>query len=577
MVKKLLKTFIISLALLAFAPNALAATLNISLTKDNFAIGESFDAVILIDSQGVSINASQTTLQYPTDILEVSSVSKADSIFNFWLTEPTFSNTTGRLNFTAGSASGFSGSSLNILKITFKAKGIGTANVGFTDGAVTLSDGSGTNVLSEMKSAKINVLAKGAVPTVSIIPSPTQINRSATPAAGAPIKPVITVPMYPSPEKWYNLSSVFLVSWKLPSDITGVATLIDKDPNSRPTASEGLFDNKLFAPLENGIWYLHVRFQNSIGWGSTMHYRLAIDTQPPSGFEISVLEGDITDNPKPTLQFKTSDALSGLKEYQVRTTDGTFIQIPAKDFTDSFQLPLQAPGRRMILVKAVDLAENSAESSIYIETLPIASPIITLITNELFSDQQRGLTVRGTTLPNISVLLRVQKLLGKERGEIVTKGTASSNENGNWDFTFDQPLRNGQYVVLAESQDERGALSLAIESQEILVKSKPIIQIGIFQLGMGGALIFLLMVIAGGFGGGIWFYKKRQGRLTLRVDFAESEITKIFKIIKEDAEGLYQAFKTVTTGDDEYALKRLRENIARMEGYLKKGIEKIKK
>mgnify|MGYP001588390040 FL=1 len=142
---------------------------------------------------------------------------------------------------------------------------------------------------------------------------------------------------------------------------------------------------------------------------------------------------------------------------------------------------------------------------------------------------------------------------------------------------FDQHLKNGSYVVTAQSQDNRGALSLVAASPEVQVKSKPIIHIGKFQLGTGGAAILLLLLLVTGFGGGVWFYKKRQEKLTIRVLFAESEVSKIFKLIMDDVEGLAKARQTSTTADDDYALERLRENIKKMEAYLKRGVEKIKK
>ena len=248
------------------------------------------------------------------------------------------------------------------------------------------------------------------------------------------------------------------------------------------------------------------------------------------------------------------------------------IKISAAEFRGSFKLPLQAPGKRTVLVRAVDGAGNSVESSAVLETTPIVSPVITFVTNELFSDEERGLTVKGTALPGINVLLNVQQVLG---GEITAKGVAHPDEKGNWEFIFGEALRNGQYVVTAQSQDARGALSLTVESQAIQVKSKPIIQIGKFQLGMGGALIFLLIVIAGGFGGGVWFYKKRQEKLALRLLVVKTDMAKVFKLIQDDIEKLQQAIGTPTEADDEFIMKRLQENIKKMEGYLKKEIEKV--
>lgn len=160
---------------------------------------------------------------------------------------------------------------------------------------------------------------------------------------------------------------------------------------------------------------------------------------------------------------------------------------------------------------------------------------------------------------------------------LVAEAATCADEKGNWEFTFDEPLRNGRYVVTARGQDSRGALSLVVESPEVRVKSKPIIQIGPLLLGKGGAALFLLLLLVAGFGGGIWFYRKRQEKLAMRVSFTESEIAKIFQLMRADTERLAKAKETAADSDDEYALKRLQENIQKMEGYLKKGIEKIKK
>jgi hypothetical protein len=391
-----------------------------------------------------------------------------------------------------------------------------------------------------------------------------------------PSKPVLKIPFYPEENHWYNLVAQFTASWDLPLDISGVSTTLNKYPSSiPPEKSEGLFDNKTFASLSDGVWYLHIRFKNNVGWGPTSHYRLAIDTQPPIGFEINIPEGEKTDNPAPTLQFETSDTRSGLKDYQIRVGDGDFIQVAAEDFTGSFKLPLQAPGQRRVLVRATDQAENSVENSVDIEVLPIASPIITFAPKELFPEDEQNLIIRGTALPNINVIFKIQRILSKGKREIVAEGTVNVDNNGNWELNFNQPLRDGRYILAAQSQDERGALSLVVESPEVRVKSKPIIQIGKFQLGMGGAIILLIIIIVGGFSGGVWFYKKRQKKITLRLLVVKTDMAKVFKLIQSDIEKLQQARRTPTKADDEFIVKRLGENIKKMERYLRKEMERL--
>lgn len=575
------------LFLFSAAAQVHAATLFIAPPSSEIGVGEKMTVDIKIDSEGVSLNAAQAVLRFPKDTLEVVSLDKTNSAFSFWLEEPTFSNADGIVSFTGGTPYGVSGGSIQVLKIVFTTKGSGSGTTTLSDAAITASDGSGTNILSKTVDAVFAIVAKKETPpipvpaptqeaiptpTQAVIPAPAPIIRKPVPTGRLPVKPVIKIPLYPDETKWSSLTSQFNISWDLPLDVLGVSTALNREPNFVPAKSEGLFDNKTFAALSDGLWYPHVRFRNDLGWGPTAHYRIALDTQPPLGFELAVVEGEATDNPIPTLQFKTSDALSGLKEYQVRIGDGDLIKISAADFSGTYKLPLQSPGKRSVAVKAVDQADNALEDSVTLETIPIASPTITFVTKELFSDEEKGLTVKGAALPRINVLLRVYR-----KEALIADGATPTDEKGNWEFTFDQTFKNGRYKITAQSQDARGALSLVVESALVNVKSKPIIQIGVFQLGKGGAALLLFLIMTLGFGGGIWFYKKRQEKVTMRVAFTESEITKIFQLLKEDVGRLSQAIETATTGDDEYALKRLQENIQKMEAYLKKGVERIKR
>ncbi|MDP3778599.1 MAG: hypothetical protein Q8R30_00945 [bacterium] len=567
---------------------ASAATLFLSSSGDVFHIGDTFDVVIKTDTEGVGINAAQAVLQFPKDILQITKVDKAYSVFNFWLEEPSISNETGRLTFTGGSTAGESGKSLQILKVTFAVKGSGRAELTFTDGAISASDGSGTNVLSTLNSLVINSIPKTGVSespatatssavSITQIPKPVQISRTPVPASRLPSKPDVTIPLYPDSQNWYSGTTNFIAQWKLPPDVSGVSTAIDRNINYVGETSEGLFDSKVFPTiLKDGIWYLHVRFKNNIGWGTANNYRIAIDTLPPLAFTTSIREGQSTDNPTPTLQFKTSDALSGLKEYGVKIDNNEAIRIPSAGFLGTFALPLQIPGAHVLYIQAVDGAGNSVEDKTSVEIIPIQSPTINFVTKNLFSEEQQGLTIKGTALPDITILLQVRGVAEGD-GEVAAKTIAQTDDKGNWGFTFDQPLRNGQYVVTAQAQDQRGALSIIVTSDEIQVNNKPIIQFGSLQLGKGGAAFLLLLIMTLGFGGGIWFYKTRQEKISLRVSLAQSEVTKLFKLIMEDVERLSKAYQTSTSADDEYAMAQLKGNIKKMEGYLKKGIEKIRK
>ena len=547
-----------------FAGLANAATLNINTTNDTFQIGDQFSADLKIDSQDVGVNAAQATIKFSPAVLQVVSIDKTSSVFNFWIQDPAFDNNTGQITFVGGSASGLIGKSLQVIRVVFKATGLGQSDLLFTDGAVTASDGSGTNVLSAMNKTTVTVAS-----TVTTGATKVQtIDRTPITSDKAPGKPNVIVPLYPDSTKWYNVSSKFSANWQLPSDISAVATDLDKNPSFNPTKSQGIFNNQTFSALTDGIWYLHVRFYNNMGWSVTNHYRLAVDTVLPSSFGIKFSDGLSSNNPVPTVNYQVNDQLSGIDYYNIQIDKNEQVSTSSK----SYILPPQKPGKHVIKITAQDKAGNKVENSAEFEILPIKSPAITSVTDSIFSGEG-GLVINGTSLPKTSIILDV-----KDTGDsLVYSFQTNSDEFGKWAMKIDSSLKNGTYYINATAKDERGALSLPVRSGAVQVTSRPIIQIGSFKVGAGGSLLFLLLILIAGFIGGIWFYKKRQEKLSLRVEFAESELTKIFKIILGDVEALHKSFKTATPSDDDYALKRLRENIAKMEPYFKKEIDNIKR
>lgn len=574
----ILKLSIIMGTIALFAHTAEAASLFLVPSTGEFRTGSTITVDLKIDSEGSGLNAAQATLRFPKETLQVTAVEKTNSAFSFWLEEPTYSNEDGVISFTGGTPYGISGASIQVLKITFTSKGSGTAPITIVDAAVTASDGSGTNLLSKTGSASFTISPTAALPTpttgtaaVPAIPVPKQIVREAAPASGLPIKPTIMVPLYPDGTEWYNATNVFNTRWTLPPDVSGVAAVLNKQPGFTPGESEGLFENKSFPALSDGIWYLHIRFKNNIGWGPVAHHRIAIDTQPPLPFELTSLEGDKSDTPSITLNFKTSDALSGLREYHIKINGNEWRVIPVQNFTGSYTVPVENPGKHRIVVMAHDLAGNGVENSIEQETIPLPSPTFTFVTSTVFTDEPTGINLKGTALPNTTVLISLKK--GDAR---VASSTVTSDTYGNWEYIFSDILRSGNYIANIQNKDARGALSLIVDSPKISVSEKPIFQFGPVVLTKQGAIIILILLILGGLGGGRWFYKTRRERTALRIEVAENDAAKVFKMIETDIDKLDKARSTATTVDDEFIAQKMREDLKKMGTYVKKEIGKAK-
>lgn len=437
-----------------------AATLNFQGDKDILAIGDTFTVDVRVDSADQGINASQATVKFNQSVLSVDHVDKTGSVFNFWLAEPVADNTAGKVTFIGGSTSGFSGRSLQVLRIVFKAKGTGTTRLVFDDAAVTASDGTGTNILTQTAGLDIKCVSAADLVTLK----PVLIKTTPEVAKELPIAPKIQVPLYPDQKKWYNAKQIFSVLWQLPKDIAGVATQVTKNPETDPTKSEGLFDNKNFLPLDDGISYLHVRFKNNVGWGPTTHYRIGIDTVPPAAFTLSSPSGEGTDNPRPKVTFSTTDQLSAIEGYYAHVDSGD----PIRTTSGTFDVPTQLPGKHIVTIEARDLAGNKtlASKEYWVKALP--SPQILSVSRDVYIGEG-GLAISGSSMPSVQVIVSLMN----ERGDEVAQAKTQSLEDGSWSLSIEQPLKVGSYLVGARIRDMRGASSLSSATTRVTVKERP--------------------------------------------------------------------------------------------------------
>lgn len=438
-----------------------AASFSLEASKETFVVGDTFSVDVLVNSEDVGVNAAQATIKFPKDIIQVISVDKTNSVFNFWLQEPNFNNETGLVTFIGGNFSGISGKSLHTLHINFEVKGAGTVGIIFSDGAITASDGSGTNVLSLMTGLQLTSITKQDATLIK----PPQIVRPVVPTGKLPIKPAITVPLYSDPEGWYSDTSKFIAQWTLPKDVIGVATVLDKNASFEPKTSEGLIDNKTFDPLEVGIWYLHVRFKNNIGWGPTTHYRIGIDTIPPISFVINLADGVLNQDVAPTIEFATNDQPSGISSYKI------FIDGIEKATTDKtvYTIPAQVPGKHTIAVRAYDLAGNATEArtTIRIQEPPFITIAGIHITKFWFFSGLIGMLLAGIAVGwYLSILERRQR---RRRIIIAQRDVQASCDLIQKDITDLLKKYEGGNIV-----DQRGLEEIKFILRRIAEKSKEI-------------------------------------------------------------------------------------------------------
>ncbi len=194
------KKTIVALALLIFlglARSADAGTVYVSPNTGSYAMGQTFSVKVTISSPAQSVNAVSGQISYPADKLRVVGLSKADSVVNLWVEEPSFSDKKGTLDFSGVVLNpGYIGSRGLVITVIFKAVDQGTAEVDFSSGSLLANDGSGTDVLESLGNAEYEITAPAPVPEKKEITAPaaaTEESSAAMTSETAEISPAPAV------------------------------------------------------------------------------------------------------------------------------------------------------------------------------------------------------------------------------------------------------------------------------------------------------------------------------------------------------------------------------------------------
>lgn len=517
------------------------------------------------------MNAASGVISFPQDKLEVTSLSKSGSIFSLWVQEPSFSNSAGIINFEGIVLNpGFTGAAGKITTISFKVKAAGPALLNFSSGSVLANDGKGTNILTSLGNAQFSL--GGAVPSVPEATTPSTVS-------GTPSAPAISSPTHPDPNKWYAVKDAKF-TWNVPADATGVRLLVGKIPGAIPTVLyTPAISEKEIKDLADGIYYFHVQFRNSAGWGEISHFRFQIDTVSPESFKIKFIDGKEIENPRPTVVFDTVDGLSGIDYYKIKIGGGEFNALPEEVERNPYTLPLQAPGKKTILVQAFDKAGNYATATEEFTIKPLQAPVITEYPKELESTQ--ALKIKGTSAySNSQIVIWLQREKDTPRSQSVR-----SDESGNFTFVAEEKLRDGIYAAWAEAVDERGARSEPTEKITIAVAKQAIFRAGSWAISFLAVLVPLIaLIIALLFV--LWYGWRRfsslRKRLRKEVHEAEIALHKTFDLLKEDiGEHIKLLEKTRNkrqlTEEEEKIVKQLKKDLDEAEKFVGKEIKDIER
>lgn len=354
---KFLTFLLILILFLTFIPTTKAegASIYLSPSSGTFYVGSTFNVSVFVNTGGSDVNAVRVDLKFDPKKLQVASPTAGRSLISVWISQPAYSNVEGTVSFRGGVPSpGINTSSGLISTITFRVIAPGSATVSVLEASqVLLNDGMGTDILSWT--------GRGTY-TLTMPP---------------PEGPRVSSSTHPDQNKWYKNNSPTL-GWERESWVTDFSYSVDKDYRGTPdNISEGDHAAVSHTDLEDGIWYFHIRAKKAGVWGGVSHYIVRVDTTPPAAFTLSFepfLASPIPTS-QPIVSFITTDALSGIDHYELKTVSLTETKEKKEaDFwievTSPYKLAPLGAGTHKVMVRAFDSAGNWRDASEKLGIIP---------------------------------------------------------------------------------------------------------------------------------------------------------------------------------------------------------------
>lgn len=436
---------------------ASAATLSLSPASTTVQVGQTVVTTVRVNAAGTAINAAEATVSFPSDLLKLVSVSKSSTIFKFWTVEPSGSNSSARVIFSGGLPSpGYSGSAGTIVKVTWQALAVGTANISVTGGKVLANDGLGTNVMTGQSGASYAIQAATTTPTKPTTPT-------------GPVAPTLSSPQFSSQQQWYAEKNA-TITWTRPTGIEGVSYQLTRESATVPDETfENNSGSTSVALTDDGVWYFHLRAKYATGWSSVARLKLQRDTTPPEPFEISVERDRGQADPSPTLTFSATDGSSGIIGYSAAVNG-----LPGVPVTSPYTMTVDQAGEYHVVITATDGAGNSRASDVTFSVEGYAVPKITYVSTPLILLQ--ALTVRGTAQAGdqVNIFLDGELLGSTYAGAPNVAATDGTNVRLTWNFTSEKTFSPGEHRLTITATSADGQTSLASDPVSFFVRGTTI-------------------------------------------------------------------------------------------------------
>jgi hypothetical protein len=320
------------------------ATLTLSVQNSNFKIGDNFKVTININSGDNNLQIIRAKISYPADLL----LAKDFALGELFPRKSPGESIGNGIIFTGGyrlengtDANGVLGT------VTFKVLKAGQAKIALV---------SGSNMITP---EPIDIYSGGNSLSLTLTDK-----LAGQPAENTEITPIISSPTNPE-NTWSNNNNATVI-WEKTKGCLGYhlnlisATQENAGEQIELPATDNTYS---YQNLTDGIWTVQMQAQYPSGKSEIASYTLKIDTDPP--LIIQPIIATTADNAENGYQliFAATDALSGVKSYQIQFDNDAF-----KEAASPYILTSTEKNSKLAIIRAIDNAGNVANAVLAIES-----------------------------------------------------------------------------------------------------------------------------------------------------------------------------------------------------------------
>jgi ABC-type multidrug transport system fused ATPase/permease subunit len=294
---------------------------------------------------------------------------------------------------------------------------------------------------------------------------------------------------------------------------------------------------------------------------------------------VTLPTGDTTDDPRPGIAFKAVDELSGIDRYELTffTNENEVTTVHPEDMPDGvFHPAAQAPGKKLLIVKAFDKAGNKTTETAEFTIREVKGLVITSYPETI--DENSAIRIAGRSFPQSKIVFTLSNAASGQQFTDQTQATAT----GEFSLTWGKKIPAGVYELTAVNTDTRGAISTLDRPLKIEVTRSLFARLWTLILNYLSVIILGLLGVLGA-GVVVWFIRHKirlmRKRLNAQVSDADAVVHSTLNLLREDIAACTELLKRANSAGDlakeGELLKRLSNDLNQVEELIENKVHKI--